>query len=94
MSSANDEGDDELREGMAKSKARAQWGGAAVVFGLVIEVVLAAAYPKRAAVILSEEIWIYRPEEKQTADGYNQRDDAGDIALDVGRQLREYPWTN
>jgi hypothetical protein len=45
MSSANDEGDDELREGMAKSKARAQWGGAAVVFGLVIEVVLAAAYP-------------------------------------------------
>jgi hypothetical protein len=51
MSSANDEGDNKLREAVAKNESRAQWGGAAVVFGLVIEVVLAATYPHGKSII-------------------------------------------
>jgi hypothetical protein len=43
MRSPND-GDEELRKSVSKNETRAQWGGAAVVFGLIIEVVLTATY--------------------------------------------------
>jgi hypothetical protein len=51
MSSTNDEGDDKLREAVSKNEARAEWGGAAVVFGLVVEVVLTAAYRHGESII-------------------------------------------
>jgi hypothetical protein len=44
MSSANDDGDDELKDAVSKNETLAEWGGVAVVFGLVVEVALTAAY--------------------------------------------------
>jgi hypothetical protein len=53
MSSPNDEGDAELREAVSKNEVRAEWGGAAVVFGLIVEVVLTAAYRHGQSIIES-----------------------------------------
>jgi len=52
MSIASD-GDDEdkLRNAEAKYELLAIWGGAALVFGLVVEVVLTAAFPKGQSII-------------------------------------------
>ncbi len=44
MSSADDDGDDELKGAVSKNETLAEWGGVAVIFGLVVEVVLTAAY--------------------------------------------------
>jgi hypothetical protein len=45
MSNPNERGDDEeLREAVSKNESFAEWGGAAVVFGLVVEVVLTSAF--------------------------------------------------
>ena len=47
-------GDDELREAVSKNEAWAEWGGAAVVVGLIVEVVLTSAYRHGASFI---EAW-------------------------------------
>lgn len=54
MSSPNDGSDDELREAVSKNETRAELGGAAVVFGLVVEVVLTATYRHGKSII---EVW-------------------------------------
>jgi hypothetical protein len=51
MSSPNANGDDELRKTISKNETLAEWGGAAVVFGLLIEVVLTATYRHNESVI-------------------------------------------
>lgn len=44
MSIANEGSDDILKASIARNESLAEWGGAAVVFGLLIEVVLTAAF--------------------------------------------------
>ena len=44
MSSPNGEGGDGLRNSISLNETLAEWGGAAVVFGLIVEVVLTATY--------------------------------------------------
>jgi hypothetical protein len=52
MSNPSDNGsDDELRKGISQNETRAEWGGAAVVFGLAIEVVLTAAFRHGESII-------------------------------------------
>jgi hypothetical protein len=52
MSIANDgDGEDKLRKAEARYESLAMWGGAVVVFGLVIEVALTAAFPKGLSII-------------------------------------------
>jgi hypothetical protein len=53
MSNANC-GEEELRKSVSKNEARAEWGGKAVVFGLVVEVVLTATYRHSESII---EAW-------------------------------------
>lgn len=50
MSSANDE-DDNLRRGEERDETRAVWGGAAVIFGLVLEVGYTIAYAKGQSIL-------------------------------------------
>jgi hypothetical protein len=50
MSSANN-GEEELRKNISKNETRAEWGGAAVVFGLIVEVMLTAAYRHGESII-------------------------------------------
>lgn len=52
MSSPNDNG--ELRRAVSRNETFAEWGGAAVVFGLVVEVVLTSAYHHGESII---EAW-------------------------------------
>lgn len=54
MSSANDDGEKQLKEAVSKNETLAEWGGAAVVFGLVVEVVLTASYRHGDSII---EAW-------------------------------------
>jgi hypothetical protein len=50
MSSASDE-EDNLRRGEERDETRAVWGGAAVIFGLLLEVAYAIAYSKGQSIV-------------------------------------------
>lgn len=52
MSSPNESG--ELREAISRNETFAEWGGAAVVFGLIVEVVLTSTYRHGKSII---EAW-------------------------------------
>lgn len=52
MSSPNESG--ELREAISRNETFAEWGGAAVVFGLIVEVVLTSTYRHGESII---EAW-------------------------------------
>ena len=54
MSIPTEKGDDKLREAVSKDETRAEWGGAAVVFGLGVEVALTAAYRHGESAV---EVW-------------------------------------
>jgi len=52
MSSPDDNGsDDELRKTISQNETHAEWGGAAVIFGLIIEVVLTSTYRHGESII-------------------------------------------
>jgi hypothetical protein len=51
MSSPSDEGNDALRKSISRNERFAQFGGVAVVFGLVVEVALTAEYGQGESVI-------------------------------------------